>query len=39
MEMHYVSPEMDVMDVMSEGVLCASENSGTEVLDENDGIW
>ena len=39
MEMYYVSPETDVMDVMSEGVLCASENSGTEVLDENDGIW
>ena len=39
MEMYYVSPEMDVMDVMSEGVLCASENSGTEVLDENQGIW
>jgi hypothetical protein len=39
MEMHYVSPEMDVMDVMPEGVLCTSGNSGTENLDENEGIW
>ena len=39
MEKHYVSPEMDVMDVMSEGVLCTSGNSGTENLDVNDGIW
>ena len=39
MEKEYISPEVEILDLVSEGVLCASENSGTEVLDENEGIW
>ena len=31
----YVSPEMEILDLVSEGVLCGS----NETLDENDGIW
>lgn len=33
----YISPEMEILDVVSEGVLCAS--TGTEMLEENEGIW
>ena len=31
----YVSPEMEILDVVSAGVLCAS----NETLEENEGIW
>lgn len=31
----YVSPEMEILDIMSEGVLCAS----NELLEENEGEW
>ena len=31
----YVSPEMEILDLVSEGVLCAS----NELLEENEGIW
>lgn len=31
----YLSPEMEILDAVSEGVLCAS----NETLEENEGIW
>ena len=31
----YVSPEMEILDLVSEGVLCAS----NELLEENEGEW
>ena len=31
----YVSPEMEILDLVSEGVLCSS----NETLEENEGIW
>ena len=31
----YISPDMEILDIMSEGVLCAS----NETLEENEGIW
>lgn len=31
----YISPEMEILDLVSEGVLCAS----NELLEENEGIW
>ena len=36
-EKQYQSPAADVLELYSEGVLCAS--SGTENLEENEGIW
>lgn len=35
MEKEYVSPRIEILDMTSEGVLCAS----NETMDENDGIW
>ena len=35
MEKHYVSPEMEVTDMMSEGVLCASELLDMDPEDGN----
>lgn len=35
MEKEYVSPKIEIWDIASEGVLCAS----NETIDENDGIW
>lgn len=35
MEKMYISPDMEILDIMSEGVLCGS----NETLEENDGIW
>lgn len=35
MEKEYISPEVEILDVVSEGVLCGS----NETMDENDGIW
>jgi hypothetical protein len=35
MEKEYVSPKIEILDMASEGVLCAS----NETLDENEGIW
>ena len=32
----YESPEIDVLEISPEGVLC---DSGTERLDEIDGAW
>ena len=31
----YVSPEMEILNLVSEGVLCAS----NELLEENEGEW
>ena len=36
-EKQYLSPAVQVLELYSEGVLCAS--SGTETLEENEGIW
>lgn len=36
-EKHYLSPAVEVLELYSEGVLCSS--SGTEMLEENEGIW
>ena len=36
-EMQYISPAVEELELYSEGVLCAS--SGTENLEENEGIW
>ena len=33
----YQTPAVDVLELYSEGILCTS--SGTETLEENDGIW
>ena len=35
MRNEYISPEVEILDLVSEGVLCGS----NETLDENDGIW
>ena len=35
MESKYISPDMEILDIMSEGVLCAS----NELLEENEGEW
>lgn len=35
MEKHYVSPEMDIMEVLSEGVLCSSELLDMDPEDGN----
>ena len=37
MQQKYAFPEMEILDIVSEGVLCAS--TGTETLEENEGIW
>ncbi len=34
---NYLSPAIEVLELYSEGVLCSS--SGTESLEENEGIW
>lgn len=31
----YISPEMEILDLVSEGLLCAS----NELLEENEGEW
>ena len=36
-EKQYQSPAVEVLELYSEGVLCSS--SGTELLEENEGIW
>ena len=36
-EKQYLSPAVEVLELYSEGVLCSS--SGTEMLEENEGIW
>jgi len=33
----YQSPAVQALELYSEGVLCSS--SGTELLEENEGIW
>lgn len=38
-EMKYVSPSLDVFDILTEGVLCASGDDQTETLGENLGTW
>ena len=35
MEKEYVSTKIEILDMASEGVLCAS----NETLEENEGIW
>lgn len=34
-ENEYISPEVEILDTVSEGVFCAS----NETMDENDGVW
>ena len=34
---NYLSPAVEVLELYSEGILCSS--SGTESLEENEGIW
>lgn len=34
---HYEAPLVAVLELFPEGLLCSS--SGTEVLEENDGLW
>ena len=36
-EKQYQSPAVEVLELYSEGILCAS--TGTEMLEENEGIW
>ena len=36
-EKQYRSPALSVLELYPEGVLCSS--TGTESLDENEGIW
>ena len=36
-EKQYISPAIEELELYSEGVLCAS--SGTEILEEIEGIW
>ncbi len=36
-EKQYLSPVAQILELCSEGVLCVS--SGTESLEENEGIW
>ena len=31
----YISPDMEILNIMSEGVLCSS----NETLEENEGEW
>ena len=38
-EKHYQSPVAVVLELYSEGVLCASGDGGTEELGENFGSW
>ena len=33
----YITPEIEIVECYAEGVLCAS--SGTESLEETDGVW
>lgn len=33
----YLSPAIESLELYAEGVLCSS--SGTELLEENEGIW
>ena len=35
MEKEYISPEMEILDIVSEGVICGS----NELLEENEGEW
>ena len=35
MEKEYISPEVEILDAVSEGVLCAS----NELLEETEGEW
>lgn len=34
----YFSPTLQVLELYSEGVVCSS-TTGTELLEENEGIW
>ena len=34
----YVSPALETLELYTEGVLCSS-TSGTELLEENEGVW
>jgi hypothetical protein len=38
-ETNYHSPTANVINIIPEGVLCASGDSGTEELGENLGSW
>lgn len=35
MKKDYISPEMEILDLVSEGVICGS----NELLEENEGEW
>ena len=34
----YESPEVEILEILTEGILCGSDNSN-ETLEENEGIW
>lgn len=34
-ENNYISPEVEVLDLSLEGILCGS----NELVDENEGVW
>ena len=34
----YESPEMEIIETLTEGILCGSDNAN-ETLEENEGIW
>ena len=34
----YKSPEVEILEILPEGILCGSDNSN-ETLEENEGIW
>jgi hypothetical protein len=34
----YESPEVEILEILPEGILCGSDNSN-ETLEENEGIW
>lgn len=36
---NYKTPEVSVLELLEEGVLCSSLGDGNESLDENEGIW
>jgi hypothetical protein len=36
---NYQTPEISILELHEEGVLCSSLGDGNESLDENEGIW
>lgn len=36
---NYKSPEIGILEIQGEGLLCSSTERGNEPFEENDGIW